>query len=584
MDARSQDARLEALWHKLDYRRRGYLDLANLKRGLRKMDHPLKNADNLLKDVLDAMDENHDGRISYHEFENFVKQTEQQLWILFKSIDRNDDGKMEKGELKEALQRAGLAVPSSKLDNFFDEVDSNHDGVISFDEWRNFLLFIPATAPNLRSVLSYYSSTVMLNPEGDVVLSDETIQSIGTKFLRLFFGAIVDIAKPHRPPPQAAWDAVYEQAEYEDPRIPFDAQYLSPPEHDSNVMVDGPPQERETIDLDTELTLSESVTTALTPFLPNPGYFVAGAVSGAVSRTCTAPLDRLRVYLIAQIGTAQATVQAAKAGAPATALKHAGSTLVNALKDLWAAGGVRSLFAGNGLNVVKIMPESAIKFGSYEACKRMFARLEGHDNPRNISSWSKFVTGGLAGMTAQFAVYPLDTLKFRVQTETVAGGAHGNALIVTTARKMWRESGHRAFYRGLPAGLAGMFPYAAIDLGTFEFLKSAISRRNARRLGCHEDDAAPGGFATAAIGGFSGALGASLVYPLNLLRTRLQAQGTALHPRTYTGLWDVARKTVEGEGVRGLFKGLTPNLMKVVPAMSITYVVYENTKKALELP
>jgi len=40
---------------------------------------------------------------------------------------------------------------------------------------------------------------------------------------------------------------------------------------------------------------------------------------------------------------------------------------------------------------------------------------------------------------------------------------------------------------------------------------------------------------------------------------------------------------LKGEGVRGLFKGLTPNLLKVIPAVSITYVVYENTKRALHL-
>jgi solute carrier family 25 phosphate transporter 23/24/25/41 len=46
---------------------------------------------------------------------------------------------------------------------------------------------------------------------------------------------------------------------------------------------------------------------------------------------------------------------------------------------------------------------------------------------------------------------------------------------------------------------------------------------------------------------------------------------------------DVTRQTLAGEGVRGLFKGLTPNLLKVVPAVSITYVVYEKSKKALNL-
>lgn len=58
-------------------------------------------------------------------------------------------------------------------------------------------------------------------------------------------------------------------------------------------------------------------------------------------------------------------------------------------------------FAGNGLNVLKIMPETAIKFGSYEAAKRALANFEGHGDPRHINSYSKFTAGGVAGMIAQ---------------------------------------------------------------------------------------------------------------------------------------------------------------------------------------
>jgi solute carrier family 25 (mitochondrial phosphate transporter), member 23/24/25/41 len=170
-----------------------------------------------------------------------------------------------------------------------------------------------------------------------------------------------------------------------------------------------------------------------------------------------------------------------------------------------------------------------------------------------------------------------------MQCETVEGGLHGNALIIATAKKMVAQGGFRSSYRGLTMGLVGMFPYSAIDLGTFEFLKKSVARRKARLLGIHEDDALPGSFATGCIGAFSGAFGASIVYPINLLRTRLQAQGTVLHPPTYTGIWDVTQKTIKNEGVRGLFKGITPNLLKVVPAVSITYVVYENAKKAMHL-
>lgn len=50
---------------------------------------------------------------------------------------------------------------------------------------------------------------------------------------------------------------------------------------------------------------------------------------------------------------------------------------------------------------------------------------------------------------------------------------------------------------------------------------------------------------------------------------RLQAQGTTHHPQRYTGMWDVFTKTLQQEGPKGLYRGLTPNLLKVIPAVSI---------------
>jgi solute carrier family 25 (mitochondrial phosphate transporter), member 23/24/25/41 len=91
-------------------------------------------------------------------------------------------------------------------------------------------------------------------------------------------------------------------------------------------------------------------------------------------------------------------------------VRRFGQPLVNALKDLWAAGGIRSLFAGNGLNVLKVMPESAIKFGAYEASKRAFAKFEGGD-PNHLHPTAQFLAGGIRGAVAQVVSYPLDTLK-----------------------------------------------------------------------------------------------------------------------------------------------------------------------------
>ena len=172
-----------------------------------------------------------------------------------------------------------------------------------------------------------------------------------------------------------------------------------------------------------------------------------------------------------------------------------------------------------------------------------------------------------------------------MQCNVTEKGSRGNKLILETAKKMYKEGLVRSSYRGLTMGLCGMFPYSALDLGTFELCKKTLIAYNAKSAGLPIDhpDVQPGNFASGAMGAFSGALGASVVYPVNLLRTRLQAQGTDLHPQTYTGVVDCWKKCVSQEGYRGLFKGLAPNLLKVIPAVSITYVCYEHSKKVMNL-
>jgi solute carrier family 25 phosphate transporter 23/24/25/41 len=96
----------------------------------------------------------------------------------------------------------------------------------------------------------------------------------------------------------------------------------------------------------------ETVHARLTDYLPEPGYFLAGAIAGGVSRTATAPLDRLKVYLLVNTKTsASAALAAATHGHPVAAAKTAAKPITAAVASLYKSGGLRTFFAGKCLDV-----------------------------------------------------------------------------------------------------------------------------------------------------------------------------------------------------------------------------------------
>jgi solute carrier family 25 phosphate transporter 23/24/25/41 len=152
------------------------------------------------------------------------------------------------------------------------------------------------------------------------------------------------------------------------------------------------------------------------------------------------------------------------------------------------------------------MQESAIKFVSYEQSKRFLAKYwDCVSDVSELSSSSRFFAGGVGGITSQFAIYGLETLKTRVQSEI--GPAQGMKAVKAMARTMWQSGGIRAYYRGLTLGLVGVFPYSAIDMGTYETLR----RYYCKSMKVDE----PGVMATLSFGALSGSIGAASVYRMS---------------------------------------------------------------------
>lgn len=258
---------------------------------------------------------------------------------------------------------------------------------------------MPALDPHetLHTILSFYS----LTPEGDSLVSDETLEGLGTSrsLLYVLFGSIIRLFSPPDPemhattgvsaasgdptgmpgpqsPVSAAEAILHESPDDAHPQSiagtlhagadPPDARAsaMSALSHGSPAASPGrlhtpaaandEPAEPVEHDLDDAALdpTPDKTLWKLTDFVPDPGYFLAGAIAGGVSRTATAPLDRLKVYLLVNTSATRTTREvaaAAKGGNLGGALRLLASPFSTAVRDLWAAGGARTFFAGESL-------------------------------------------------------------------------------------------------------------------------------------------------------------------------------------------------------------------------------------------
>lgn len=448
------EERLEKLFKKLDLNEDGRIDINDLTTGLRKLGLP--HTPGSVEKFITASDTGKDGTVDFAEFVHYIIEHEKNLMVVFKSLDANKDGSLDANEIRSSFQNLGIHIDLDEAMRLLKRMDKDGSLTISFEEWRDYLLFHPSS--EIHDIIHHWRHATFVDiGEDSLVPDDFTEEEIHT----------------------GMWWR----------------------------------------------------------------HLVAGGVAGAVSRTCTAPLDRLKVFLQVRGREFQSIQQC--------------------LRHMLQEGGVPSLWRGNGINVIKIAPESALKFLAYEKAKRL---IKGDSN-RDLGIFERFFAGSLAGSIAQTSIYPMEVLKTRLALRKT-GQYKG---IVDAAYQIYRKEGWRSFYKGYLPNLLGIIPYAGIDLAIYETLKKLYLRRH--DLG---DD--PGILVLLGCGTVSSSCGQVASYPLALVRTRLQAQDGKNERSSMVGL---IKGIIRAEGFSGLYRGITPNFMKVAPAVSISYVVYEHSRRAL---
>lgn len=170
-------------------------------------------------------------------------------------------------------------------------------------------------------------------------------------------------------------------------------------------------------------------------------HLVSGASAGILSRTATAPIDRVKVLMQVK-------------GDQMRNLWHCVVHILN-------VGGWRSFWRGNLINSSKVSVESSLKFTVYEQLKRY---IKNETNDSDVNLFHRFVAAASTGALVQTLVYPIDTIKVRVIINDL-NPSSGSMKIV---KEIFLKEGLIAFYRGCSLNLLGVIPFYGIELSCYD--------------------------------------------------------------------------------------------------------------------
>lgn len=201
--------------------------------------------------------------------------------------------------------------------------------------------------------------------------------------------------------------------------------------------------------------LGKQIVTSISPPSPGGGLSIAqvsaaGFFSAIPMTAITAPFERVKVIL-------QTQSQRLK---PGEEPKYKGG--LDVVRQLYRTGGLRSVFRGSAATLARDGPGSAAYFAAYEYMKRRLTPIDpATGRPKgDLSLTAVTVAGGAAGIAMWIPVFPVDTVKSRLQT------AEGSVSVGSVVRELYARGGVKAFFPGFGPALARAVPAnAATFLG-----------------------------------------------------------------------------------------------------------------------
>ncbi|KAK2991996.1 hypothetical protein RJ640_014857 [Escallonia rubra] len=190
--------------------------------------------------------------------------------------------------------------------------------------------------------------------------------------------------------------------------------------------------------------------------------------------------------------------------------------------------------------------------------------------------------GAASGAVSRTVTSPLDVIKirFQVQLEPVFSrglpskdlyGKSKYTGMLQATKDIFREEGLRGFWRGNVPALLMVMPYTAIQFTVLHALKTFAAGSSKT-----EDHIHLSPYLSYVSGSLAGCAATVGSYPFDLVRTILASQG---EPKVYPNMRSAFVDIVKNRGFRGLYAGLTPTLVEIVPYAGLQFGTYDTFKR-----
>ncbi|OQR78046.1 mitochondrial ornithine transporter-like [Tropilaelaps mercedesae] len=289
--------------------------------------------------------------------------------------------------------------------------------------------------------------------------------------------------------------------------------------------------------------------------------FLAGTLGGVATVLIGQPLDTVKVKM-------------------QTFPKLYSSTRTCLQETFRHDGIIRGLYAGTSPALVANISENAMLFGAYGVCQTVVKTMVGKRVAEDLSTAENAISGGLAAIFSSLTLCPTELVKCKLQALRETSGKKPTVTMTAMYRSIYRKDGFRGFYRGIGATVAREVPGYFAFFGGYEGCRQCF----ATYYKCHKADI--GILGTAISGGVAGACIWLVIFPADVVKSRLQVldnktTSSTLQHLYYYVLFQLANSMLRSEGIGAFYYGLTPTLIRTLPATSILFLVVEFTKNIL---